>query len=124
MSKELTIKEALEQGYYMCGKDGDEIYEQLEGFTEDDLKEMMENDEPVYLAEKKSVRLAVRNASDLWEIFMEDSEICDASWSSCGDFLGQYTEEMQELLNKISKAAYTQNATATYMLTKIKLKLS
>lgn len=118
--KTMTIKQALAEGYHLCGNAGDEIYRDLKDFTEEDLKELLKKG-PIYLAEKEPNSLRFRTAREIWEMIIEDSELSEVGSETTSDFLEDYTEEMQALLNKIEKRAEKYKVANTYDETNITL---
>ena len=121
-TESLTIQEALAQGYEMCGTLDDEYYMQLEGLEDIFVSDCKERGKPLYLAEKKPIPIETGNADDIFENMLENSELAEGCWDNSNEFLNQYKEEMQSLLDKIKEESIKQKASQTYLLTDVLLK--
>ncbi len=115
----LTIKQALAEGYSLCGHDGQEILDHLDYMTEESLKELLKLG-PMYLFSKESTYLAM-NATDIWQYVMECNELSDVGWEDTAEFLDGYSDKLQTLLDEIMAESNKRRVTNTYHQTEIKL---
>ena len=121
-SKKITIKEAIKQGYTLCGEDGDEQLQCIDEIDEEYLISETEMGYEILVYDKNPVGLRVGTAADLFENMLENSELSDGGWEETADFLhSNYKEEVDSLLKKIFEHAKKARVTNTYFPVKPKL---
>jgi hypothetical protein len=115
--REITIKQALAQGYKYCGHNGQERLDDVDT-DQESLKSMLEQGE-VFLAEKEPKTLTIYGTFDFFENIIENSELCEADQDTLqSDLKAEFGEELEKVLEKMRHFK-----TNTYEMTDIKLKL-
>lgn len=128
--KYLTIKQALNEGYSLCGRICDETYTRLEDLTEEELKEMIESTcddngdcRGIFLANKYCSIDGFPDEENILDYIDESIERCEYGLESTTECIQEFKEDMKTLLGNIQQKIHDTNATHTYELTEIQLKL-
>lgn len=118
---ELTIKEALEQGYKYCGHDGQERLDTIDT-DQESLKFWLEV-EDVFLSSKEATSLILPSAEQLIEGLVEQNYdiLAEDKDGDVRDFMLGYKDEFKAILDKMQEEGDMKNITASYEQTDIKL---
>ena len=113
--KELTIKEALAEGYTYCGQQDQEWLDDIDT-DQESLKSWLETG-TVFIAKKEPKMLTVFNTFDYFDTIIENSELCEADQDTLNaELQANFGEELDKVLEKIRNFK-----TNTYEMTDIKL---
>ena len=120
-AKEMTIKEALSEGYELYGEKDWETYGLLKNLNDEKLLELMgkDGDRVILLAEKECLVEGMVSADDIIGMIDENIERCEHGLESTGEVISSYHDEIQSLLDRIEKEIRDKKATKTYELTNI-----
>jgi len=120
---QLTIEQAIAQGYSFCANLKDEIFTNLSTLTNEKLKEMQKNGD-VFLVEKEVCSNGFPDANDVIEFIADDvTEHCSdvAEYEDIVTSLNKYKYNLQEVLGDMEHSIIVDKSTRTYELTQIKI---
>lgn len=119
--KNLTIREALKEGYKYCGHSKVEILIPLESMDEDSFLSLLKQYKKIYLAEKDREVNGFITAQDILAVIDESINRSERGLEPTSEIISSYKKELQDLLDRIKEEIIDKDATLTYNLTDISL---
>jgi hypothetical protein len=119
--KNLTIREALAEGYKYCGYSKVEILIPLESMDEDSFLSLFKRYKKIYLAEKDCEVRGIMTAQDILGVIDESIDRSERGLESTSEIISSYELELQDLLDRMKEEIIDKDATHTYALTDISL---
>jgi len=124
MTQQITVREALEQGYKFYGEEDQEGLDRLDDIdSEEKFKEIKDSHSTLYLASRIASPANIHDGSDLCEIIGEHAieEIHECGVEEVIDIIQKYAPEFDVILKKIEEEIGEKQATCTYEQTEIEL---